>query len=56
MRNEARFRMIAEKDPARFRALLSKAEIEMRRTLDVYAQLAQLKVGEGKPIDDTPAR
>jgi pyruvate-ferredoxin/flavodoxin oxidoreductase len=56
MRNEARFRMIAEKDPARFRTLLSKAEIEMRRTLDVYAQLAQLKVGEGKPIDDTPAR
>ncbi len=47
-RNEARFRMIEQQDPARYRQLLSAAEAEVRRTFDTYADLAQRKFGEAK--------
>jgi pyruvate-ferredoxin/flavodoxin oxidoreductase len=41
-RNEARFRMVAQQDPARYRQLLAAAEVEVRRTLDLYAQMARV--------------
>jgi pyruvate-ferredoxin/flavodoxin oxidoreductase len=42
MRNEARFRMVEQQDPARFKMLLHKAEREVRNRFSVYENLAKL--------------
>src|SRR5690606_23692452 len=42
MRNEARFRMVAQENPARFKQLLAQAQVEARRRLLAYEHLARL--------------
>ncbi len=44
MRNETRFRMVEQQDAPRFRRLLAAAENEVRSRLEIYRQLAKLKV------------
>ena len=46
MRNEARFRMVEQQDPERFRSLLAKAEREVRNRFQVYENLAKLTIGK----------
>ncbi len=45
MRNEARFRMVEQQDPERFRGLLVKAEREVKNRFQVYENLAKLTLG-----------
>ncbi|MGZ5429253.1 MAG: thiamine pyrophosphate-dependent enzyme, partial [Thermoanaerobaculia bacterium] len=45
MRNEARFRMVEQQDPERFRSLLVKAEREVKNRFQVYENLAKLTIG-----------
>jgi pyruvate-ferredoxin/flavodoxin oxidoreductase len=42
MRNEARFRMVEQQDPDRFKMLLHKAEREVRNRFSIYENLAKL--------------
>jgi hypothetical protein len=42
MRNEARFRMVEQQDPGRFKMLLRKAEREVRNRFSIYENLAKL--------------
>ncbi len=42
MRNEARFRMVEQQNPARFRRLLHRAEREVRERFAIYETLAKL--------------
>jgi pyruvate-ferredoxin/flavodoxin oxidoreductase len=44
VRNETRFRMVEQQDPARFRALLAAAQQEVSSRFSVYEQLAKLIV------------
>jgi pyruvate-ferredoxin/flavodoxin oxidoreductase len=46
MANEARFRMVEQIDPHRFRRLARSAERYTRRRIDLYEQLSRLHVGE----------
>jgi pyruvate-ferredoxin/flavodoxin oxidoreductase len=56
MRNEARFRMVEQQDPARFRMLLGKAEREVRNRFSVYENLAKLTMTKaGAPVTVPPA-
>jgi pyruvate-ferredoxin/flavodoxin oxidoreductase len=45
MRNEARFRMVEQQDPERFRHLLVRAEREVKNRFQVYENLAKLTLG-----------
>jgi pyruvate-ferredoxin/flavodoxin oxidoreductase len=48
MRNEARFRMVEQQNPMRFRQLLHKAEREVKERFSIYENLAKItmtKVG-----------
>jgi len=45
MGNEARFRMVEQQDPERFRGLLVKAEREVKNRFQVYENLAKLTLG-----------
>jgi pyruvate-ferredoxin/flavodoxin oxidoreductase len=45
MRNEARFRMVEQQDPDRFRSLLVKAEREVKNRFQVYENIAKLTLG-----------
>ncbi|HUM03640.1 MAG TPA: thiamine pyrophosphate-dependent enzyme, partial [Thermoanaerobaculia bacterium] len=52
MRNEARFRMVEQQNPARFRKLLHRAEREVRERFSIYENLAKItmtKAGAGAP-------
>ncbi len=42
MRNEARFRMVEQQNPVRFRRLLQKAEREVRERFAIYENLAKI--------------
>ncbi|MFI5181814.1 MAG: pyruvate:ferredoxin (flavodoxin) oxidoreductase [Thermoanaerobaculia bacterium] len=42
MRNEARFRMVEQQNPVRFRQLLHKAEREVRERFAIYENLAKI--------------
>jgi pyruvate-ferredoxin/flavodoxin oxidoreductase len=44
MKNEARFRMVELRDPARYEQLLRAAEDHVRRRHSIYEQLAGLRV------------
>jgi pyruvate-ferredoxin/flavodoxin oxidoreductase len=53
MRNEARFRMVEQQDPDRFKMLLHKAEREVRNRFSIYENLAKLtmtKAGVPPPV------
>jgi pyruvate-ferredoxin/flavodoxin oxidoreductase len=55
MRNEARFRMVEQQDPERFRGLLVKAEREVKNRFQVYENLAKLTLGRaGVPTAPAP--
>jgi pyruvate-ferredoxin/flavodoxin oxidoreductase len=52
MRNEARFRMVEQQNPVRFRRLLQKAEREVRERFAIYENLAKItmtKAGAAVP-------
>jgi pyruvate-ferredoxin/flavodoxin oxidoreductase len=51
MRNEARFRLVAQQDPARFRALLEAAQADIRARFALYERLA---AGTSKPDASAP--
>jgi pyruvate-ferredoxin/flavodoxin oxidoreductase len=46
MRNEARFRMVEQQNPARFRKLLHRAEREVRERFAIYESLAKLTMNK----------
>ena len=49
MRNEARFRMVEQSDPARFRRLTEMAETDARRRHALYTQLAGIAMPAAEP-------
>jgi pyruvate-ferredoxin/flavodoxin oxidoreductase len=49
MRNEARFRMVEQSDPARFRRLSEAAEADARRRHALYTQLAGIAMPAAEP-------
>jgi pyruvate-ferredoxin/flavodoxin oxidoreductase len=59
MRNEARFRMVAQENPERFKRLLGMAQHEAERRFRVYEDLAHLhlrQAQEGARAPTQPAR
>ncbi len=57
MRNEARFRMVEQQDPGRFKMLLHKAEREVRNRFSIYENLAKLTMTKaGVPAPGGRAR
>ncbi|HUI24673.1 MAG TPA: pyruvate:ferredoxin (flavodoxin) oxidoreductase [Candidatus Kryptonia bacterium] len=48
VRNETRFRMVEQQDPARFKTLLAAAQNEVSRRFAIYEQLAKMTVASGK--------
>ena len=48
VRNETRFRMVEQQDPARFRQLLAAAQEEVARRFAIYEQLAKISVASEK--------
>ena len=44
MRNETRFRMVEQQDPARFKALLASAEHHMRERYAAYEQTSRMSL------------
>jgi pyruvate-ferredoxin/flavodoxin oxidoreductase len=57
MRNEARFRMVEQQNPERFRMLLQKAERDVRQRFAIYENLARItmtKAGVTPPAAPAP--
>jgi len=49
MRNESRFRMVEQRDPARFQRLMAMAERQAAQRVAVYRQIAGITVPPGGP-------
>jgi pyruvate-ferredoxin/flavodoxin oxidoreductase len=54
VKNETRFRMVEQQDPARFRSLLAASQEHTARRLALYQELAKPIGGNGKPAAEAP--
>jgi pyruvate-ferredoxin/flavodoxin oxidoreductase len=55
MRNEARFRMVEQQNPTRFRRLLHRAERDVRERFAIYETLAKLTMTKAAAAAAAPA-
>ncbi len=55
MRNETRFRMVEQQDPARFKALLASAEQHLKERYAAYEQTSKMTLPAPPPPEPAPA-